>query len=113
MDEFLSSSKDRYCPWESEGVSKTNRDIFCDEENRYFLQFQILMSSFTLLDHVANVSNLTQRANLLRGQILENWVLQNRDRNYPRTMMLVWDTGSSYVLTQFRSDFIFNRCWTD
>ena len=70
------------------------------------MQLHRLLSSFTKLDHVENVADLTQRANLLRGQILENWVLQNRDRKDPRTMMLVWDTGSSYVLTPFRSDFI-------
>ena len=76
MDEFLSGRKDGYFPWESEGVSKTDRDIFFDDENRYFLQLHILLSSFTKHDYVANVSDLTQRANLLRGQILDNWVLQ-------------------------------------
>ena len=43
----------------------------------------------------------------LCGQILENWVLQNRDCKNPRTIMLVWDTGASYGLTPFRSDFIY------
>ena len=106
MDEFFSGCKDGYCPWEYEGVSKTGRDIFCDEYNQYFLQLEILMSSFTKLDHVANVSDLTQRVIFLHKHILENRVLQNSDRKYPRKMMLVWDTGSSYGLTPFRSDFI-------
>ena len=39
-------------------------------------------------------------------QILENRVLQNRDSKDPIMMMLVWDTGSLYGLTPFRSDFI-------
>ena len=43
---------------------------------------------------------------MLRGQILENWLLQNSYRRDPRTMMLVWDMGASYGLTPFRSDFI-------
>ena len=92
MDEFLSGRKDGYFPWESEGVSKTDRDIFFDDENRYFLQLHILLSSFTKHDYVANVSDLTQRANLLRGQILDNWVLQNRNSKDIRTIVLVWYT---------------------
>ena len=59
-----------------------------------------------MLDHVANVTDLTQRENLLCGQILENQVPQNIDRKGPRKMILVRDTGDSYELTPFRSDFI-------
>ena len=43
MDEFLIGRKDVYCPWEHEGVSKTARDIFCDDENIDFLQLHRLM----------------------------------------------------------------------
>ena len=43
---------------------------------------------------------------MLRGQILENPVLQNSHHKDPRTMMLVWDTGASYGLTPFSIDFI-------
>ena len=67
MDEFLSGRKDGYRPWESEGVSKTARDSFCDDKNKDFLQLHILLSSFTKLDQVANFSDLTQRDNLLCG----------------------------------------------
>ena len=42
----------------------------------------------------------------LRGQIFENQVLQNSDSKDIRMLMLVWDTGSSYGLKPFRSDFI-------
>ena len=65
------------------------------------------MSLFTKLDHVENVAYLTQISNPLRVQILENRILQNRNCKDPRTMMLVWDTGSSYGLTPFKSDFIY------
>ena len=61
MDEFLSDPKDGYLPWESEGISKTARDSFCDDENRDFLQWQKILSSFTKIDQVANVADLTQR----------------------------------------------------
>ena len=58
------------------------------------------------IDHVTNVSVLMQTANLLRGNILETWVIQNSDGKDPRTMMLVWDTGDSYGLTPSSSGFI-------
>ena len=53
-----------------------------------------------------NVADLTQRENLLYGQIFENWILQNRNHKDFIMMMLVWDMGASYGLTLFRSDFI-------
>ena len=59
MDDFFSDSKDGHHPWESEGVSKTARDSFYDDNNRYFLKLQRLMYSFTKLEHVANVDDLT------------------------------------------------------
>ena len=64
------------------------------------------MFSFTKIDHVANFSGLTKKEILLRVQILDNRVLQNSDLKYPKTMMLVLDTGDSYGLTLFRSDFV-------
>ena len=62
-------------------------------------EYQRLLGIFSVLtiieikiDHVANVVDLKQIENLLFGQILENWLLQNSNRNNPRTMVLVWDT---------------------
>ena len=89
MDNFLSGCKNGYFPWESEGVSNTARDIFCDEENLDLLQLHRLMSSIFKIDYAANNSDLTKRENMLRGHILENSVLQNSDRKDPITMMLV------------------------
>ena len=106
MDEFLSGCKDGYRPRESEGISKTAMDSFYDDGNQNLLQFHRLLSAITKIDHIKNVSELTQRANMLRDQILENRVLQNSDRKDPRTMILFWNTGTSYGLTPFRSDFI-------
>ena len=100
------SFKDGYSPWESEGVAKTSKDSICDDENIYFLQLKILLSSFINIDHVANVADLTQRSNVLRGQILENRVLQNSNLKASITMILVWETGALYGLTLFSSDFI-------
>ena len=103
----MSGFKNGYRPWESEGVSNTARDIFCDEENLDLLQLHRLMSSIFKIDYAANISDLTKRENMLRGHILENSVLQNSDRKDPRTVMLVWDMRASYGLTPFRSDFIY------
>ena len=43
MDEFLGGLKNGYHPWESEGILKTARDNFCDDENQNFFQLQILL----------------------------------------------------------------------
>ena len=59
MDQFFSGCKDIYRSWEFECVSKTVRDSFYDGDNIDFLQLQRLMSSFTNLDHVANLPDLT------------------------------------------------------
>ena len=75
MDEFLSGRKDGYCTWEYEVVSNTARDSFCDDDNQDFLILQRLLPSFTKIYHVANVANLTQRANCFCGQIFDNRVL--------------------------------------
>ena len=61
MDEFLSGPTYGYLLWESEGVSKTARDTFCDDDNRYFFKWKWLLFSFTKIENVANVADLTQR----------------------------------------------------
>ena len=38
--------------------------------------------------------------------ILDNSLHHSGDRKYPRKLILIWDTGYSYGLTSFRSDFI-------
>ena len=60
---------------------------------------------YVSLETMSNSLCLNIKRFFLCGQILENWVLQNRDCKNPRTIMLVWDTGASYGLTPFRSDF--------
>ena len=43
---------------------------------------------------------------LLRGSILENHLHHSEERKDLRKLILIWDTGASYGLTPFRSDFI-------
>ena len=80
--------------------------FLCDNESIDFLKLSQLLSQFTNLDHAANVEVLLHRLQLLQGQMFENRVLHDCTAKDPRTMMLVWDTGASYGLTPFRSDFI-------
>ena len=89
MDDFFIGRKDEYFLSESEDVSKIAIDSFCVEKDRYLLQLHRLISSFTNLDHDADVSDLTRRPNILRDQILEKGVLQNSDHTDTRKMMLV------------------------
>ena len=56
-DAFFSGNKDGYCLWESEGITNNNRDSFCDDKNQYFLQLHRLLSSFTKIDHVENITD--------------------------------------------------------
>ena len=106
LDVFLGGRKDRYCPWDSDKVSSAVLDSFCDNESTDFLKLSRLLSTFRLQDHAANVEALLHRAAILRGQIFESRILHECAAKDPRTMMLVWDTGASYGLTPFRSDFI-------
>ena len=48
-------------------ISNTDRDSFCDDKNRGFLQLHRFLSSFAKLDRVVNVSDFTQRENMLCG----------------------------------------------
>ena len=69
------------------------------------MQLSRLLSQFTNLDHAANASALIGRIGALRG-VMENRVHQLSGHKDPRTMMLIWDTGASFGLTPFKSDFI-------
>ena len=43
---------------------------------------------------------------MLKGGVLENRVLNTCCKKDPKTMILIWDTGASFGLTPFRSNFI-------
>ena len=63
------------------------------------------MLPMSIICCVATVSGLDE-ATLLHGSVLEHILHNSGDRKYPIKVMLIWDTCTSYGLTQFRSDFI-------
>ena len=96
-----------YCFKLDDGVSAAGLDTFCDGSHD-FLQLPRLLSKFkeNELDHAAGATKLLRRASMLKGGVLENRVLNTCCKKDPKTMILIWDTGASFGLTPFRSDFI-------
>ena len=88
-------------------MSQAAQDCFCDNESRDLLQMTRLLYTLNDIDHISNVKKmLFGQATLLRGSIWENYLHHSGERNYPRKLMLIWDTGASYGLMPFRSNFI-------
>jgi hypothetical protein len=90
-----------------DGVSAAGLDAFCDGSHD-FLQLPRLLSKFkeNELDHAAESTKLLRRASMLKGGVLENRVLNTCCKKDPKTMILIWDTGASFGLTPFQSNFI-------
>jgi hypothetical protein len=83
-------------------------DGFCDG-HKDFLQLYRLLSTFSTVDHVKIAQSCVNRVNAHRGTYGGTYA--NRSsfstcRQDPKSLILNWDTGSSYGLTPFRSDFI-------
>jgi hypothetical protein len=70
----------------------------------HFLQLPRLLSQFRSVDHEKNISSCIARVAALRGTF-ENRSMSGGNLD-PRTLVLIWDTGASFGLTPFRSDFI-------
>ena len=90
------------------GLSKPTLDGFCDG-HKDFLQLYRLLSTFSTVDHVKNAQSCVNRANALRGTYggtYENRISFSTGLQDPKSLILIWDTGASYGLTPFRSDFI-------
>ena len=64
------------------------------------------MSKFKQMDHVQNVKKLCQRLAIISDRYLENRSCNAFETNNPKSLILIWDTGESFVITTFRSDFI-------
>ncbi len=72
--------------------------------DRNYLQLPRLLSKFTPIDHEKNIFSCIARVAALWGTF-ENCPVGGGKLN-PRSLMLIWDTGASYGLTPFCSDFI-------
>ncbi len=69
-----------------------------------YLQLPRLLSKFTSIDHDKNISFCIARVAALQGTF-KNCPVGGGKLN-PCSLILIWDTGASYGLTPFRSDFI-------
>ncbi len=90
------------------GLSKPTLDGFCDG-HKDFLQLYRLLSTFNTVDHVKNAQSCVNHVNTHRGTY--GGAYENRTSCYtgpqdPASLILIWDTGASYGLTPFQSDFI-------
>ena len=64
------------------------------------------MSKFKEMDHVQNVKKLCQCLAILSDRSLENRSCNAFETKNPKSLILIWDTGASFGITPFRSDFI-------
>ena len=85
------------------GLLKSTLDDFL-RVDRDYLQLSRLLSKFKSIDHEKNISSCIARVAALRGTF-ENRPVGGGKLD-PRSVILIWDTGASYGLTPFRSDFI-------
>jgi hypothetical protein len=90
------------------GLSKPTLDGFCDG-HKDFLKIYRLLSTFSTVDHVKNAQFCVNRVNTHCGTYggpYENRTSCSTGPQDPKSLILIWDTGASYGLTLFRSDFI-------
>ena len=85
------------------GLLKSTLDDFLRVDHNY-LQLPRLLSQFRSIDHEKNISSCIARVAALRGTFDNRSVVGGKLD--PRSLILIWDTGASYGLTPFRSDFI-------
>ena len=68
-----------------------------------------LLSAFSTVDHVKNAQSCVNRVNAFRGTFggtYEKRSCFSPGLLDPKSLILIWETGASYGLTPFRSDFI-------
>jgi len=70
----------------------------------HFLQLSRLLSQFRSVDHEKNISSCIAQVAALRGTF-ENRSVSGGPKD-PCTLILIWNTGASFGLMPFRSDFI-------
>jgi hypothetical protein len=85
------------------GISSSILDGFL-RSDVHFLQLPRLLSQFWSVDHEKNISLCISRVAALWG-IFENRSMSGGGLD-PCTLILIWDTGASFGLSPFRSDFI-------
>jgi hypothetical protein len=87
------------------GLCKSTLDDFLKSDCDY-IQLPRLLSQFKSIDHKKNISSCMAQVAALQGTF-ENRPVGGGKLD-PRSLILIWDTGASYGLTPFCSDFIDN-----
>ena len=64
------------------------------------------MDKFTEMEQIQNVETLCQRSAILSDFSLNNITYNSCEKKNPKDVILIWDTGASFGLTPFWSDFI-------
>ena len=80
-------------------------DSFCDGSID-FMSFVRLMSTFNEMYHAQNVQKLFQRLEVLSDRSLKNRACNASNKIDPKNLILIWDTGASFGIPPFKSDFI-------
>ena len=85
-------------------------DGFCDR-SKDFLNLSQLLSKFHSVDHSKNAQECLNCVHAIRGTYGGTYEDENSSPHMdvpldPKTLMSIWDTGASFGLTPFRSDFI-------
>jgi hypothetical protein len=89
------------------GLSTPTLDGFC--KGKDFLQLFCLLSAYCTMDHEKNVQSCLARINMMHGSYEGTYESQCPHMDDPvgtKTTILIWDTGDSFGLTPFLSDFM-------
>lgn len=91
-------------------LSRSTLDHFCDG-SRDFLKLSRLFSINYSFDHSRCAQECINRFNTIRGTSGGTYEYENSSPHTdvpldPKSLILIWDTGASYGLTPFWSDFI-------
>ena len=86
------------------GIEAFYPSRFCAVDHD-FLRLPQLLKTFCNHDyHMRQIKSALDQVSLLHGTFEMHQSAP--DRLYPKTLILIWDTGASAGLTPFRSDFI-------
>jgi hypothetical protein len=78
---------------------------FCADRGEMFLASIKLVNQFDCVSLMEEASKVVKRLNLFVNPSVATG-MGSRGRKTPKNCPLVWDTGASFGLTPFRSDFI-------
>jgi len=88
----------------------SSKDVDTFLSSKRVLDVMVSINGLRVQDHIANVKKLMARVALLRGPIrlaqLDNSLCAEPDDPDFFNTPLIWDTGASFGLTPYRSDFI-------